>query len=247
MVVHTRETRVSASEFKFVLSPDIAARIKQWARERLEPDSNGGGTFLDEYFTSSLYFDTSLHDVLYRRQSFGRAKYRIRRYGQSDLVFLERKLRTARMLVKRRTLSALGDLDRLRADDMDPGWPGYWFHRRLAVRKLGPVCQLNYARTARVLGTPRGLARLTVDDQITAAPLSALRFESQSTAPVAEGQLILELKFPGDLPGPFKDVIAEFRLEPQTISKYRLGMAALGHTAGRSDDELALAGVKRPA
>src|SRR5688500_6257223 len=104
-MVHMRETRAAAAEIKFLIKPSLAPRILDWARTDLEADSHGTGPFGDEYDISSLYFDTSDHDVFRRRSSFGRAKYRVRRYGASDVVFLERKLRKPGLLIKRRTIA----------------------------------------------------------------------------------------------------------------------------------------------
>ena len=247
MSVHANETRLSASELKFAVEPPVAAGIRQWARERLEADSHGTGAFLDEYSTSSLYFDTAAHDVLWRRESFGRAKFRIRRYGQNDLVFLERKLRTPRLLVKRRTLTPLSELETLMKAEMDPGWPAYWFHRRLAIRRLAPVCQLNYARTARTHMTPRGLARLTIDDELSVAPADTMRFNAHVPLPIGNGKQVVELKFPGEVPAVFKELIAEFHLEPQTLSKYRLGMGALGYVAGPAADAVPPGNIRQSA
>ena len=75
----------------------------QWARTFLGADPHGTGPFGDEYRTSTLYFDTAEGHVFHRWGSYGRAKYRIRRYGDSNVAFLERKLRRPGMLVKRRT------------------------------------------------------------------------------------------------------------------------------------------------
>jgi hypothetical protein len=93
-----RETRVYAREIKFVIDTSLASEIQQWMRANLEPDENGTGPFGDEYATSSLYFETPKFDVFHRRGSYGRSKYRIRRYGLADSMFLERKFRTDRLL-----------------------------------------------------------------------------------------------------------------------------------------------------
>ncbi len=65
------------------------------------------GPFGDEYRTTSVYYDTPAYDVFHRRGSFGRSKYRIRRYGDEQTVFLERKLRQPAVLAKRRTSLSL--------------------------------------------------------------------------------------------------------------------------------------------
>src|SRR6187549_3939945 len=100
---NTRETREAAREVKFLVTPDLAERILEWSRSRLAPDPHASGASGDEYQTTSLYFDTNAFAVYHRQGSFKRSKYRIRRYGSSDMVFLERKLRTSTMLSKRRT------------------------------------------------------------------------------------------------------------------------------------------------
>ena len=101
------EARTSAREIKFLLDASRARAVRDWARTHLTPDLHGAGPFGDEYATSTLYFDTDDFDVFHRRGSFGRSKYRVRRYGASDVVFFERKLRTNGRLVKRRTAAAL--------------------------------------------------------------------------------------------------------------------------------------------
>src|SRR5205085_10028062 len=127
MSPHTRETRTFANEIKFVLDHEVGARVQEWARANLQPDPHGSGPFGDEYRTTSLYFDTDGFDVFHRRGSQGRAKYRVRRYGNSDQVFLERKLRKPGILVKRRTFGTLDSLGRLDSAQPDPDWAGEWF------------------------------------------------------------------------------------------------------------------------
>ncbi len=226
-MAHSRETRARASEIKFLVEPATAADIRSWARANLTPDPHGGGSFGDEYETASIYFDTQELDVLGRHGSYGRAKYRIRRYSQGDVVFLERKLRRPRIVAKRRTQVGISDLERLdgRRDD---DWVGAWFRRRLEARSLKPACQISYHRTARGVLDDGGPARLTLDDSIRAHSVTGIRFSDDPGTPIAETRLVLELKYRDVLPALFKRLVAEFRLETQPASKYRFGMAALG-------------------
>ncbi len=60
------------------------------------------------------------YDVFHRRGSFGRSKYRIRRYGDEDAFFLERKMRQPAVLAKRRTRLPLVALERLTAQVATP-------------------------------------------------------------------------------------------------------------------------------
>lgn len=227
---HSRETRHGACELKFLIDRGLGARITDWARAHLAADPHGAGPFGDEYRITSLYFDTARHDVLHARGSFGRSKYRVRRYGDSDLVFLERKLRKPGLLHKRRTMTPIDELPRLRsAATRAQAWAGEWFHRRLVVRRLTPMCQLSYVRAARVLPVNGALARLTLDDRIQAIAVSDLGFHSGGAVPVLNGHIVLELKYPRELPAHFKALIELFALAPTNGSKYRHGMSALGY------------------
>jgi hypothetical protein len=244
MSPHTRETRAFANEIKFVVDEVLGEQIRQWARARLEPDPHGTGPFKDEYHTTSLYFDTTRFDVFHRRGSHGRAKYRVRRYGTADMVFLERKLRKPGILVKRRTLASADVLGRLHEQGMVEEWPGEWFRRRLLVRRLQPVCLVSYNRTAR--GALNGnAARLTLDDGLRAVSTESARFVDEPGQPVLVGRMILELKYRQEIPAIFKQLVEEFALETQSASKYRLSMEALGHT--KSADETPGAGRRNAA
>lgn len=225
--LNTRETRDSARELKFLISPAVAADIRAWAAARLAPDPHASGPD-GEYRTTSLYFDTPGFDVFRRRGSNGRSKYRIRRYGVSDVVFLERKLRTSSVLIKRRTTVALTSLDRLATADVDPGWPGAWFHRRLLARDLRTTAQVSYCRTAHVGAATWGPMRLTMDSDIRAVPAPDLRFVAGAASPVLPDRIILELKFRVDMPAVFRHLVETFSLQPVAISKYRLSVPVLG-------------------
>ncbi len=227
----SRDIRPFATEVKFLVAPSLAARIREWARMHLGPDPNGSGPFGDEYLTTSVYFDTEQLDVLHRRGSFGRSKYRIRRYGADDLVFLERKLREPAVLAKRRTRTALTSLGRLEEAAPNRAWDGHWFYARVAARKLRPVCQVSYHRTARLGVASGSVIRLTLDDALTSQACLRAGFRDAPGQPMADGRQILELKYCRQPPPIFKRLVEEFGLIPQSASKYRFGMAAIGRVA----------------
>ena len=229
----TREMRALACEIKFVVDERLAPAVREWARTYLQPDPHGSGPYRDEYGISTLYFDTRWFDVFHRHESFGRAKYRVRRYGDSGAVFFERKLRKPGLLIKRRTRDDIEALDRLSDRIIDPDWAGHWFHRRLVVRSLRPVCQITYQRTARIASTDQGLARLTLDEGLRATRIDAPRFDDDPGDEVLDGRVVLELKYHARVPAVFRRLIEEFALEPETASKYRLGMAAAGSVPAR--------------
>jgi len=226
-----------ATEMKFLVSPALAGQIRTWARQHLSPDPHAGGPAGDGYVITSLYFDTSQFDVFHRRGSFGRSKYRIRRYGEGRVGFLERKLKTRGLLTKRRSIVRLDELEFLAADDDNRAWPGRWFHRRLLARALSPTCQISYQRTALVGMTSFGPIRLTMDSGLRALPLTCIQFSNEFASPLLEDQIILELKFRYGLPALFKYLLEEFALTPVPFSKYRFAAAALGFVNAASDTE----------
>jgi hypothetical protein len=225
--LETHENRAGAWEIKFLVKPALADQIRDWGRARLMPDPNARGAHDDTYRITSLYFDNEQLDVFHRRASYGRGKYRIRRYGQSDAAYLERKLRTRRQLTKRRSIAGLGELERLAETEAHPNWAGYWFHRRLLLRRLGPVCQVSYERTARVAMTQYGPIRLTLDEDLRARQAGGIWFSAPGGKAICADQLILELKFRCAMPALFKCLVEEFALNPQSLSKYRLAVIAL--------------------
>ena len=242
MTSDTRETRASASEIKFLLDAGQAPAIRAWARANLQPDPHGGGPFADAYTTSTLYFDTRQMDVFNRRNSFGRAKYRVRRYGDAGSVFFERKLRQPGVLIKRRTLDSIDALQRLEDHEADDRWIGHWFHRRLLARRLRPVCQVTYDRMARVVSTAEGVVRLTLDGNLRATSVEAPAFVGYAGDPFLVGNNILELKYHARVPAVFRRLIEEFALKPQTASKYRLAAAAVRQPERAASLELRTAG-----
>jgi VTC domain len=225
-----RESRECASEIKFQV-PDFAGEtILEWARDRLSPDPNASnGAQNDGYQITSLYFDTEEYDVYHRNGSFGRSKYRVRRYGPSRTVFLERKLKTRGLVSKRRASVSVEELARLQATEPETDWPGFWYHQRLLARRLKPICQISYQRIARVALTSYGPIRLTVDRCVQAVPLQQVGFEDlPGGVPLSDNQVIVEFKFRMALPALFKEVVERFTLTPKRISKYRLAVLALG-------------------
>lgn len=229
--IDSRENREFASEMKFLVSPALADQIRGWARAQLCPDPYAGGAAGDGYRITSLYFDTERFDVFHRHGSYGRSKLRIRRYGQGEVVFLERKLKTRGLLTKRRSMVKLEELERLAESEVDRDWAGYWFHRRRLARGLNPVCQISYCRTARVAMTTYGPIRLTLDENLRALPAAGMWFSEREAAPVMDDQVILELKFRYGMPALFKYLVEEFALTPRPFSKYRQAAATLGLVA----------------
>src|SRR4030095_807960 len=167
------EMAAFTSEVKFVISTEMAAAVRDWARRRMAPDPNAIGPRGDAYSTASIYFDTPDFDLFMRGGSHARAKFRIRNYKGAAKIFFERKLRKGHHTTKRRSEGSMDDLLRLYCIDED--WSGRWFARRLHNRGLRAGCQVDYQRTARV-GVYGGGLRLTIDEHIRTTVVNGVGF-----------------------------------------------------------------------
>jgi len=228
------ERREFASELKFLIAPEKVESLREWARTHLAPDPNGSGSEGDTYRIHSLYFDTGRFDVFHGIGSFGRSKYRVRRYNGDEFAFLERKTKTKTWVSKRRSPVPVQELPLLEEPRADSLWPGFWFHRRLLGRNLRPVCQIEYLRTARV-GMAEGYpVRMTLDRELKACAIDSQGYDESGTGmPLAGGFWIMELKYRHALPALFKRLVTDLAPAPQRLSKYRLAITALGLAARR--------------
>lgn len=242
------ERREFASELKFVLDPQTAQRVREWARQHLIADPNARGATGDTYRVASLYFDTAQFAVYQRDARLRYSKFRIRRYDEA-VLFVERKLKVSGRIAKRRTTITPADLARMAATPAplavhSATWAAAWFEHKTAARRLRPVCQIDYFRTARVLATPDGPIRLTLDENIRAQPAHEAGFLSDAAAVPLTDRVVLELKFRRDLPVLFRTLAAEFGLNPGSFSKYRhaveaLALAPLAAPESATDDTAA--------
>jgi hypothetical protein len=223
-----------AYEIKFLLDPDRAERVEEWARRHMSFDPHADPARGHTYRIHTLYLDTPRLEMFRRVPGHKRHKFRVRRYGTEPFVFLERKTKTGDWVAKRRTKIDDGELMRLFAAPADPAWPGHWFRRRLAVRGLRPSCQVSYDRVAHISPGPIGALRLTLDRQVQCAPAAGWGLgELPSARPALHDDVIVELKYRAAMPAVFKALLAHLGMCPQQTSKYRLGVAAweLGETA----------------
>jgi len=215
-------------EIKFLISRELAERIRHWAAEFMEHDPHTEASLNHAYRVRSIYFDTPQFDVFHKRGSFARGKYRIREYLPAGILFLERKLKANGVVRKRRTTVAADELARL-VESPNKSWSGFWYHRRLALRRLQPTCAISYLRFPFISGNRSDPLRLTLDQLVIATPSDGFRFpETNGHGEVLPEQAILELKYLGETPALFKSLADQFGLTPQPVSKYRLALPALG-------------------
>ncbi len=215
-----------AYELKFLLPPGEAERVEAWARRRLTADPHGdGGT----YRTTTLYLDTPFFDIYHKSPGHRRSKYRLRRYGSGDLVYLERKRRRGDRVAKRRECLPLAELPGLPGPDA----VGTWFGERVRERLFRPVCWIGYDRTAFLATTPAGPVRLTLDRAVVGTPADAWAVPALVEGrELLAGEVLLELKYRWALPGLFRELLADLPARPARGSKYARCVAAWDLAAG---------------
>jgi hypothetical protein len=236
--------REFASELKFLVDAILASQIRAWSRERLAADPNASGDCGDSYRVTSIYYDTPDLAIFHRRGWFRHSKFRIRRYG-AGVIFLERKLKIAGRVAKHRSALASDELVEIES------LPAHarWFAQKTAARRLRPVCQIDYHRTARVSMLPSGPIRLTLDEAVCAIRSDEPSFHHGAEGARLTDRVVLELKFRRELPVLFRELVGCFTLNPLPFSKYRtavqmLGLApgsACGAPAGRAPAESSVA------
>jgi hypothetical protein len=232
-------------ETKFLIPIEKAPAILDWARREMDGDPHGVGEHRDEYLVQSIYLDTPDWHVFRKIGSYGRAKFRIRRYSDEKWLFLERKLKRGGIVRKKRTTIGLDDLPNFQSHVN-----GLWYDRRLALRQLKPACYIQYHRVARQKMTNDGLLRLTMDRALLFnLNVSPWYWPGTGGTQFLTDRAILELKYPQAmaLPALAKKVVAEFNLSPGPASKYRMAMrsshlgpqvsALLSETNGEVDND----------
>ncbi|WP_254507696.1 polyphosphate polymerase domain-containing protein [Anatilimnocola floriformis] len=229
--VRRADHRFGQYEIKFLLGEATAELVKDWARVHMSRDPVAACDERELYPVHSVYLDTPALGVFGRAGALRTRKYRLRRYGNEDTIWLERKAKVRGRVKKRRTAISESELACVYQSAPPEHWSGHWFRRRVALRQLQPVCSVTYERFARVGLTPEGPIRMTLDRAIGGCGLRDL---DVNTWDVPRGSLeglqrlsglcILELKYPTSLPSLFKGIMSDFALEPLKVSKFRTCM-----------------------
>ncbi len=220
-MAHIREIRPQAREVKFVVDATLAGPIRQWARAHLDADIHGGGPHGDEYRTDQR---------LFRQRRLRRlSPPRLVRPKQISHPPVWRRARpsssSARCASRRCSPSGARPCRSRRSrrlTDSDSR------HRmaRLLVPPAGQCpaapagLQVAYSRMARSVLRDGEPVRLTLDCRPSGAPGergSGFLDEANLPAlPAMSGRLILELKYRGETPAIFRQLVEEFALAPQS-------------------------------
>lgn len=209
-------------EMKFLLTETLAKTVEGMLRSELTLDPHSDPQQGDGYRITTLYCDTPELDVFHRRGRHKLSKFRLRRYGDSEHVFLERKSKQGTQVRKQRSVIDAAGLSHFAHHKHAADWPGRAYSRHLHRNALRPVCVLEYARVAYYGTCSMGPIRLTFDRQVRGALTS-----DWSLVPTGDWQSLLgeqvvcEFKFRDTLPSLFKNVIHTLQLSPRGVSKYR--------------------------
>ena len=228
--------QVAPSEIKFLLDEGQAQCVELLLRSHLIADPHADTSLIGSgrYRVTTLYCDTPDFETFRRAGGYKRRKYRLRRYGQESRLFLERKTRRGEHVRKHRTTVDLEQLRRLSepwttAGTESESWSGEWFQKQLVRRRLQPVCNLEYLRTALVGDIDGSSLRVTLDRELRGSISTDWQIEFDAPGvPFLAGGVVVEFKFCGPLPALFKSVMHDLKLVPGGVSKYRHCVQTLG-------------------
>jgi hypothetical protein len=218
-----------AREMKLLVDETQAREIESRLSPQLSLDPHADPAQGNSYHLSTLYCDTPGLDVLHRRGRYRLFKFRLRRYGDSDKIFLERKSKRGTQVRKRRALVDMADLSYFGQSSPPDTWAGAWYHRQVARNRFAPTCLIEYERVAYFGVSRTGPIRLTFDRNIRGTLRSDWSFDAPaSSVRLMPGMVVCELKFRAALPAMFKSVLESMRLVPRGASKYRGCLNACG-------------------
>lgn len=217
-----------ACELKLLLNEEQALAVEDRCRSDLMLDPHCTNQPSPGYHIKSLYCDTPQWDVYYRRNRYRLFKFRVRQYGSSTQVYLERKSKKGIEVRKKRWCISLQQLSQLN-DGAGQAWEGSWFQSQLVRNRLGPVCLIEYDRVAYYGSSGDEPVRLTFDRNIEGGLFKQWSMTSHAMKlPLLNNLVVCEFKFRGNMPPLFKNLIHDLCLTTSGVSKYRHFMEASG-------------------
>jgi len=211
----------SGAELKFIVDEARVKDLQERLSATLGPDTYGGGN--GTYPVASLYLDTP-ELASFTRELPG--KWRLRRYGQEDIIHVEYKAKPAPgQVVKHRSTISTTDVEALGTSPKPK-----WFSRDVETYRLQPTQLISYTRQA-YMGIVDGIVlRVTLDRDVRAVSMDGfiLPHQKADAIPIVSGR-VLEVKFEDAPPTSFLAGLSELGLEPVSFSKYRAAMICAGH------------------
>jgi hypothetical protein len=224
------------SEHKYLISEVTAQALRGFVAAYLALDDYMPADDRDGYLVHSLYLDSPGYD-LYRETFEGvknRYKLRMRFYNESPSapVFLEIKSRTTESIRKMRAIvskpaaEAMLKGERLNpADLISPSEKSALaleeFNRRVVRLSAHGCAFVSYKREAYMAIESDGV-RITFDRNIIGVPYDSLYGMQMPaiTAPIFPNEVVLEIKYTGQLPSWSRDLIRDFGLQRTSFPKY---------------------------
>lgn len=217
-------------ELKYLVDPKLSLEIRSWAREHLGSDEFCNDDLGDSYDVNTLYLDTPELDLFHRTSQVGRAKHRIRRYGDEGTLWVETKRKKKCVVKKNRTATTqdevVSHLSQCNSES-ESEWCGDWFATRVAERRMRPTIQVHYRRFARTSNIHGENLRLTIDSHMETSPARDWRVACTSDRNNRSERVksteveVLELKFHNHMPPLFKELLRTYSIPTTGFSKYR--------------------------
>lgn len=227
-----RLARRAAYEIKFLVTAGQALEVEERLRHVLRPDPHSDPALGGMYSIVSVACDDPAFSAFFREERVKNRKYRVRRYGAADVVYLERKRSRKGRVRKRRVaapLAGLADLAAGRAGDAAHAW----FVHEVRAGELTPVCRIRYLRRALFGAGPEGPVRVTIDRGIRGGLVRGWSLDARGEErPLLDGAVVCEFKFTEAMPAPLKALAAAMRLEATGVSKYRTCVRAFARELG---------------
>jgi hypothetical protein len=210
-----------AYEIKFLLSRDQAAEVEHRLLAFLAPDPHSDPALGGMYEIQSLACDDAGLGVFFREDRTRNRKYRVRRYGRSPVVYLERKRSIKSKVRKHRVQAPIEHLGQIgNGTATEPSHT--WFTRALHAADLAPVCRIRCLRRALFGTSSENPMRVTFDRDIRGSLAPHWTFDCDGhERPLLDNVIVCEFKFRSAMPAPLKAVVSAMNLEPTGISKYR--------------------------
>lgn len=221
---------------------ELRRRVRGFLREDLYATANGNG--LPQYTVRSVYFDTP-DLVNYHEKHAGllhRRKLRVRGYTHSsdnEFVVLEIKRKIGNRIKKHRAPVAYHNLDALlqtgyleqylelehapKPEQIIDDAKRFFFHYKL--KPFMPTTLVAYEREA-YHGKINAGTRITFDKNIRSRNYPGIHelFSEVNLRYLFKSHCIMEIKyFENQMPGWLKNIVQDFKLRHEALSKYTLG------------------------
>lgn len=214
-------------EKKFIIDQDQYEDILNTIKSKMEfdPYCLDGKT----YKVQNIYFDSLQNDLasLSIRRPVFKEKVRVRKYQESDLVFLELKKKFDGLVGKRRVVITNEELDKLINHHEIPLRESFLdkealneIKRIMNIYKLEPRVYLSYDRLA-FFDKDKPNFRISFDNNLhSRRERFTFNDDSSTFTLLEEGKYIMEVKSMSNFPLWFVRELSKMKVYPRSFSKY---------------------------